>query len=356
MDSGNSGSLQSSSGGDEEYDSPFLNPTAHVTSSSLFDPLSNYLDSFSRPPAAGPPPPNLVNLDMVWSRALRSEPTCTETPITGLMGSSSSSSAQPVSVGQVGPFQGFLSSSTVPLHTSTKNGAKPSASSSSEQQTNAIRNSKKRSRASRRAPTTVLTTDTSNFRAMVQEFTGIPAPPFSASPFPRSRFDLFSSTASTAMRSTHLESPLPNYLLRPFAQKFYPPSFAASSVSSSSIASTTNPTVTTSGAAISSALGSSNNHQQSLLSMQNPIFTFQSLLQASGSPPAVTPPRYPLTNVPVFGGKSQGSLMLPSMDSSQLRMGTTTGLEDFTIEKAGSENVSSSRGEGMVDSWICSSD
>ncbi|CAH9098626.1 unnamed protein product [Cuscuta europaea] len=36
------------------------------------------------------------------------------------------------------------------------------------------RNTKKRSRASRRAPTTVLTTDTSNFRAMVQEFTGIP--------------------------------------------------------------------------------------------------------------------------------------------------------------------------------------
>ncbi|KAJ7959028.1 VQ motif-containing protein [Quillaja saponaria] len=42
------------------------------------------------------------------------------------------------------------------------------------------RNPKKRTRASRRAPTTVLTTDTSNFRAMVQEFTGIPAPPFSA--------------------------------------------------------------------------------------------------------------------------------------------------------------------------------
>ncbi|KAD7117533.1 hypothetical protein E3N88_04801 [Mikania micrantha] len=38
-------------------------------------------------------------------------------------------------------------------------------------------NPKKRSRASRRAPTTVLTTDTSNFRAMVQEFTGIPSPP-----------------------------------------------------------------------------------------------------------------------------------------------------------------------------------
>jgi len=37
---------------------------------------------------------------------------------------------------------------------------------------------KKRSRASRRAPTTLLNTDTSNFRAMVQRFTGIPETPF----------------------------------------------------------------------------------------------------------------------------------------------------------------------------------
>jgi len=36
---------------------------------------------------------------------------------------------------------------------------------------------KKRSRASRRAPTTVLRTDASNFRSMVQEFTGIPSAP-----------------------------------------------------------------------------------------------------------------------------------------------------------------------------------
>ncbi|PAN14921.1 hypothetical protein PAHAL_2G452800 [Panicum hallii] len=36
---------------------------------------------------------------------------------------------------------------------------------------------RKRPRATRRPPTTVLTTDTTNFRAMVQEFTGIPAPP-----------------------------------------------------------------------------------------------------------------------------------------------------------------------------------
>lgn len=46
------------------------------------------------------------------------------------------------------------------------------------------KNPRKRTRASRRAPTTVLTTDTSNFRAMVQEFTGIPSSPFSAAASP----------------------------------------------------------------------------------------------------------------------------------------------------------------------------
>ncbi|XP_020579540.1 extensin-like [Phalaenopsis equestris] len=43
------------------------------------------------------------------------------------------------------------------------------------------RTSKKRSRPSRRPPTTVLATDTSNFRSMVQVFTGIPSPPLSSS-------------------------------------------------------------------------------------------------------------------------------------------------------------------------------
>ncbi|MQM17154.1 hypothetical protein Taro_050121 [Colocasia esculenta] len=37
---------------------------------------------------------------------------------------------------------------------------------------------RRRSRASRKAPTTVLNTDTTNFRAMVQQFTGVPTVPF----------------------------------------------------------------------------------------------------------------------------------------------------------------------------------
>ncbi|CAN0890743.1 VQ motif-containing protein 22 [Linum grandiflorum] len=40
---------------------------------------------------------------------------------------------------------------------------------------------RKRSRASRRTPTTLLNTDTSNFRAMVQQFTGGPVGPFGTS-------------------------------------------------------------------------------------------------------------------------------------------------------------------------------
>ncbi|KAK9678623.1 hypothetical protein RND81_11G223700 [Saponaria officinalis] len=93
------------------------------------------------------------------------------------------------------------------------------------------RNPKKRSRASRRAPTTVLTTDTNNFRQMVQEFTGIPAPPFSG----RARLDLFGGLGIPFPRtsSTHLPGSLlldvsnsemqqqqqPPFILRPFPQK-----------------------------------------------------------------------------------------------------------------------------------------
>ncbi|PON39835.1 VQ motif containing protein [Parasponia andersonii] len=40
---------------------------------------------------------------------------------------------------------------------------------------------RRRSRASRRTPTTLLNTDTTNFRAMVQQFTGGPSAPFAAS-------------------------------------------------------------------------------------------------------------------------------------------------------------------------------
>ncbi|RAL43970.1 hypothetical protein DM860_014107 [Cuscuta australis] len=91
-----------------------------------------------------------------------------------------------------------------------------------DQNSRVIRNSKKRSRASRRAPTTVLTTDTSNFRAMVQEFTGIPAPPFSSSPFPRTRFDLFGSSTAAPHQPPYLRRPFPQKLIIPPTQQQSP--------------------------------------------------------------------------------------------------------------------------------------
>ncbi|XP_030546625.1 VQ motif-containing protein 22 [Rhodamnia argentea] len=43
---------------------------------------------------------------------------------------------------------------------------------------------RRRSRASRRTPTTVMNTDTTNFRALVQQFTGGPSAPFGSGPGP----------------------------------------------------------------------------------------------------------------------------------------------------------------------------
>ncbi|KAL5992369.1 hypothetical protein ACLOJK_013286 [Asimina triloba] len=473
MDSGNSGSMQSSSGGgDEEYDSraepfsAFLNSTAQISGpmlspplasshhhhSSLFDPLANYFDAFPRSP---PPPPStlnsLSNLDMGWPRGPRSDPSSTN--MAGGLVAPPSSSSTPTSLG-AGPMASNripynpLNPSPISLPSDSNDGC---ASAAAIDQPNPTRNPKKRSRASRRAPTTVLTTDTSNFRAMVQEFTGIPAPPFSASTFPRSRLDLFTSPSTMRLG---LSDPTPPYLLRPFVQKVPPhhPSFPSIPLGSSSSSPLTSPSSTvpdlvtststttngisafgnaaassTSATAASNAIPT-NNYQlladlglpkqnQSLPNMNNPIFNFQS------------PPKYQLANLAAFGSKSSSQFQ-PSMNAdSQLRMGTLDGFSmshgpgssqqgslssfiaseampsrsadppprwgadgagpsngdeeqlrpfnanhggsqqrvsscklnynasstsDFNAEK-GPDNVQP-RGEGMVDSWICSSD
>ncbi|GAB4847792.1 hypothetical protein Ancab_026855 [Ancistrocladus abbreviatus] len=52
---------------------------------------------------------------------------------------------------------------------------------------------RRRSRASRRTPTTLLNTDTTNFRAMVQQFTGGPTSPFPSSPGPGIRGSNFNT-------------------------------------------------------------------------------------------------------------------------------------------------------------------
>ncbi|KAL7255086.1 hypothetical protein ACSBR1_009283 [Camellia fascicularis] len=352
MDSGNSGSIQSSSGGDEEYDSraesisSFLNSNiSHTTNppppppshhhhhhhshnSSMFDPLSNYFDPLSSRPS-------ILDTVPVWSKTLRSDSNCTQinNPIFP-------------SPPSVQPFFGSSSSSPtvhfppVAENTVTITATPPRASSSLATNNNdqlqiqnqthhhvPVRNPKKRSRASRRAPTTVLTTDTANFRAMVQEFTGIPAPPFTSSPFSRTRLDFF-GTPST-IRSNPLDASSQQqtpYLLRPFAQKFQPPPFLSSSSSSSSsflsssMVDGTSTNNINSGTSTTTSLSNSTsvNYNQGLLNMQNPILTFQSLLQSSA-------PKFPLSNQTILGSKP--SLEIPSNDS-HLKMGV---LDDFGL-------------------------
>ncbi|MBA0592311.1 uncharacterized protein LOC105763709 [Gossypium raimondii] len=432
MDSGNSGSVQSPSGGSEEFDSGGNsnsalfnnNPSSHIghgplgnqqsppllqqqhqspsSSAVLFDPLSNYFD---HPLSSVTNPNSQLNLDVVWSRNLRSEPNCNDL-VGGFMASSSPPPTQQLFTNQQAQSRATFPSMQIPQ--GPESGTKGSGTSGQPNNNNMVRNSKKRSRASRRAPTTVLTTDTTNFRAMVQEFTGIPAPPFTSSPFPRTRLDLFGTTSS------------PNYLLRPFAQKLnYPPPLFTSSSMVDAIASTPSTNSTSSTTSINyqlpSELGLLKQPQNPLnINMQqNPILNFVSLLQA--------PPKYPLSNsidIPsnvsplkmgAFEGfglsqghvnpnlrgvqnmvsSSDGSLPRnensanpPSWgeaagsrehDQSLLRSingrynnsntpGLTNGKvnnfsvssSDFHVDK-GPENVAT-RSEGMVESWICSSD
>ncbi|GFY80259.1 VQ motif-containing protein [Actinidia rufa] len=207
-----------------------------------------------------------------------------------------------------------------------------------------------------RAPTTVLNTDTTNFRAMVQEFTGIPAPPFtSSSPFVRSRLDFFGTPGSTRSHPFDTSSQPPPYLLRPFAQKFQPPPPP--------------PPL--------DPIGSNSNSND--FQMQNQILTFQSLLSKSAIPlnefgfgqtqPSALPNLVASDRTawadgvgPSDGDRSQRQLGLVNGDYGYARSTGTSGKlvnyspssSDFNCEK-GSGNVPS-RGEGMVESWICSSD
>ncbi|KAJ6841187.1 putative basic proline-rich protein-like [Iris pallida] len=187
------------------------------------------------------------------------------------------------------------------------------ATSSGPTTTTTTRPSKKRSRASRRAPTTVLTTDTSNFRAMVQEFTGIPAPPFATS-----------SPTSAAAASLHfprsLISPPPPFFFKPAA--FLPTTkFPAPSSSSASEA---------------------------------PI-SFQSLLQSQVQ---LNSPQ------PVVASSSGSELSLPGVLGAETRLKhqrqhqqmdptvAAAAAAVFRAEKASSEG----RGDGLLESWVCSSD
>lgn len=312
MDSGNtSGSMQSSSGGDEEYDSRAAESISallttnnnhhtqndvvhhlpnhhHHHQSAMFDPLSNFFDPVSSSSSPSRPlnPNPFLNLDIVWPKPVRSDPNSADLvsfipssqpnflPNNHQLGQNSTSAAARSSV--LAGANSFPAMQIQPEIHTTRPPPPPlgPSSSSSADRTEAVaapnggtRNPKKRSRASRRAPTTVLTTDTTNFRAMVQEFTGIPAPPFTSSPFPRTRLDLFGS--GSVLRSGPLDPPPPHHhnLLRPFAQKFQQTTPFVNAASSTS----------------------SPPPQNSLLNINqnNPVLSFHSLLQNA-------PPKFPI--------------------------------------------------------------
>ncbi|KAE8662836.1 Succinate dehydrogenase 2-3 [Hibiscus syriacus] len=394
MGSGNSGSLQSSSGGGEEYDSrvesisvffnhsplsrighnplgsqppplPVLKQPQSNSSSTMFDPLS-YLDHH-------PLSRSVLNLDAIGSKNLRSEPNYTD--LSGFMAASSASPrTQQLFTNQQSHSRDSFPLLQVPQGPESWNQCSVSVTNSQlNNKSKTVRNPKKRNRASRRAPTTVMTTDTTNFRAMVQVFTGIPEPPFTSSPFQGARLDL-----------THFDplSP-PHYLLRPFVQKLSPPPLLSSSMADTIVS---NPRTNTNSSSNNTRSGSTSiNYQlpselghlkqtQNLLNinMQNPILNFQPLLQ--------TRPKYPLSGSNITGTKSHESLDVRSEfglsqghantslaelqnmvsskehDQSLLRSmnGKVSNLSDFHGDEE-PEHVAS-RSEGMVESWIYSSD
>ncbi|GFP99638.1 hypothetical protein PHJA_002107900 [Phtheirospermum japonicum] len=287
MDSGNSGSLQSSSGGDEEYDSRaaasdhsiFMNTHPPPQPPSLFDPFSNYTqplhhqypNNFNNNPNAGWP----------GSTSIRSDP-----------------NPNPHPPNIANPFMSSFQPPPPAL------GADPTTTTSSGGggRSTAARNPRKRSRASRRAPTTVLTTDTTNFRAMVQEFTGIPAPPFSNPSFPRSnRLDnLFGS------RSAALDAAAPPFLRRPFAQRGQTPSFLVPSSTNNNIISSVSNNYQQ---LPFSHIQTSNNLLNNMNNNPNQYPLFSSLLQTN-------PSKFIFSNSSVMASKphNQGSFEIPSND------------------------------------------
>lgn len=409
MDSGNSSSFQSSSGGDEEYDSraesisAFLNnnnnnnnPETHISSMpnqplqqpnhyqthqsypTMFDPLSNFFDPLSSRSVTLSNPNSLLNLDMVWSKSVRSDPNSTH--LGGLVPPSSSSNQNQnqiyvtrgvstafpgIQISQENAKQKRGHSVTDPNDQNT-----PINNNNTTNNTNvAVRNPKKRSRASRRAPTTVLTTDTTNFRAMVQEFTGIPSSPFTSSAFPRSRLDLFGSASSLRSSSgTHsldISTQPPYNLLRPFAQKVQPPPppppFVSSSISSivdglvvskDSNSSTTNNSTTS----IDYQLSPSSSSTDHLGFLKPPLpqsHQLQQFLNINMQNPLINFHKYPLSNLgpkPLDISRSDPNLKMGSVfEEYGLTQGQFGGLSNnHWIDGVGSnENRSSTQNDNV---------
>lgn len=247
MDSSNSGSYQSSSGGaadTEEYNSrtqqqssisSFLNNNNNNNNN------NNHFNNLIQPPSSNNtffnPTSNLnpvQDLSSLWTGTLQQQ---LQQPVQPLQDRFST-------------FQQIPNS--LPIDTNPKPGQP--GREPGHHHMGVIKNPKKRTRASRRAPTTVLTTDTTNFRQMVQEFTGIPTGPFTGGAPLSRRLDLF----------------------RPSATKFQPvqvqqqPSFLNSLSHNDNI----HP----------SSMNDFTKQPSSLVDMQNnPMLSFQSLLQTTMS-------------------------------------------------------------------------
>lgn len=265
MDSANSGSMQSSSGGDEEYDS-----STHPHDNYLLNPQTNTLNHL-----ANTNPSSFLYSNDTYNNTNILHP-FSHSPSTSSLYNTTNNNIQDFWSTNPQNDQTIQTSYTPSQQQQQQpsnlsiNLDRPLSNSLPQldhhHQSSVSKNPKKRTRASRRAPTTVLTTDTSNFRQMVQEFTGIPAPPFSTatSAFSR-RLDLFGSAA----RGESLIYPL-----RPSPQKVanIQPSFnnsMANITTNSNIVSTT--TTTT----------SYQQSQQNVLNMQgNTMLNYQSMLQS----------------------------------------------------------------------------
>ncbi|KAK4791333.1 hypothetical protein SAY86_031746 [Trapa natans] len=376
MDSGNSSGSMYSSGGDEEYDSRgesislsvFLNgnpnpPQAYLDACTLtrhdhqlqapqvataaphdsptipsmtFDPLSNIFDPLSTGRSvslavASAVSSQILNLDTAvsWYKTPRSYSHAADLSGFGKLPPTVQLEPPPLDYNQQGQIQttcfrvasepegslkqlGFISGSTNELATST-------ATVNAQ-----VRNPKKRSRASRRAPTTVLTTDTNNFRDMVQEFTGIPAPPFTASsPYQRSRVNLFSSASAA-----------PSYLLRPFSQKPQLPPvllpFSSPSSFPTSIMDALASSTTAGNGIASTELNLVRPSSTSFLSqsISNPLLNLQSHFQAPCQ-------KYPTAGSSIIPAKTlvtSDNISRPTDSNSQLKIGA---LEEFGIGQMG---------------------
>lgn len=341
MDSGNSGSIQSSSGGDEDYDDSsrsvdqnnllpnFFNSSISNTTTFFYPNSSqnNNLELFSHSQSNPNPNPNpsLYNQDF-WFKNMRSDDQQKYQTV-----QSSPPLAPPPS------NQSLISS---------QGQTRPFTSSSSQlQQPEVVKNPKKRSRASRRAPTTVLQTDTANFRQMVQEFTGIPAAPFSTSaPYSR-RLDLFCGAAT-------LGGSL--YPLRPSAQKVVQPSLPPYNMSSNMVDSSLANNTST----ISNVASTSNNYTNSHTMLQSTTF-----IGRSKSSDQENSRNIHIPNLDDLGMSNQhvnaNISGFPSHESSNGTQGEHFGSFNLqnvqSVVDKGMENASS-RGQGTVDSWNFPSD